>query len=95
MYFCVRVSASAPFCAPAHEGAARRGAWGGPPAPPWPSAAAVGPAGGGPGGGIDWGHQDTIQSPKRLHKALEGTCALEHLRDLQVVPHPPNGILDE
>ena len=40
-------------------------------------------------------HQDTIQSPKRLHKALGGTCSFEHLKDLEVVPHPQNDILDE
>ena len=62
-------------------GAARRGAWGegrpprGPAAPPWATAAAVGPR----GGGLHWGGdlpgyytkpQDTIQSPKTFYKAL-------------------------
>ena len=64
------------------------------PGPTLPGPAAVGHGGeGGPdrlGGDIDGvgTHQAIMQSPKRLHKALEGICPFEHLEDLEAVPHP-------
>ena len=50
-----------PLCCPGNGGGARRGVTAA-------AAAAVGPRGGQSGGGT---HQNTVQSPKRLYKALE------------------------
>ena len=62
-----------------------------PPPPPW------GPGGQGGEGGIECGGDTSgyYTKSQKTYKALEGTCSFERLKDLEVVPHPQNVILDK